>query len=118
METSSEKRGDHEYFNQLYQLFTPEFYSNLLSFFGYRDISLFDPKMILLSNEKTDIINFFKNPYFTFIQRNLVLFKKGFPRKTVFETFKMWCSEIGYAPGTQQKFRVSILKYCREIMIE
>ena len=44
METSSEKRGDHEYFNQLYQLFTPEFYSNLLSFFGYRDISLFDPK--------------------------------------------------------------------------
>lgn len=114
METSSEKRGDHEYFSQLHRSFTPEFYSNLLAFFGYHDISLFDPSVIPLTNEKTDIINFFKNPYFMFIQKNLIQFKKGFPRKTVFETYKMWCTEIGFAPGTQQKFRISVLKYCRE----
>lgn len=114
MEVSAEKRGDKDYFNNLYGSFTPDFFSILLSWFRRIDLSQWDPTIIPLTREKTDIINFSKNPYSAFIQLNVSQFIHGIQKKQAFESFKAWCTENGYAVGTMQAFRNSVLKYCRE----
>lgn len=77
METLSEKREDREYFSNPYKSFSPDFYLNLLSFFGFPDIAHLDPNVIALKNEKIEIINFLET-LISFSFREIMINLKGF----------------------------------------
>ena len=60
-------KNNHDYWNNMYNSFTPEFYSHLLTFFINRDISNFNPRIIPMTEAKQDLIEASRNPVEQFI---------------------------------------------------
>ena len=114
IEVSAERRGDEHYFQELYEKFTPQFYTHLLSYFINIQCPDWNLNEIPITKEKMELINFCKNPYSAFIQIHLEKFVKGIAKKEAFDTYKAWCIENGYKIGSLQDFRMNILNYCQE----
>lgn len=55
-------KNDHEYWSQLYKSFTKEFYESLTAFFTERDITLFNPRLIPMTEAKEDLIEASRSP--------------------------------------------------------
>lgn len=115
IEVSGEKKGDTEYFDTLYSKFTPEFYSNLLTFFKKIDLRNWDRTKIPMTEVKKAIIEFSKSPYSSFIQDHIQKFVTGFIKSECFDAYRTWCKEKDIAKtGTMQDFRINMLKYCQD----
>lgn len=114
LEVSSEHLNDREYFNNILNSLTDEFYSNFLTFLMRIDTTNWDRFNIPLTPAKKAIMEFSKSPYSTFIQSSISSFLRGFPKDNAFKTYKEWCNENGYIIGNLQNFRVGMLKFCEE----
>lgn len=114
LEVSSEHLNDREYFNNIINSLTDEFYSNFLTFLMRIDTTNWDKFNIPLTPAKKAIMEFSKSPYSTFIQSTIHSFLRGFAKDNAFKTYKEWCNENGYIVGNLQNFRVGVLKFCEE----
>lgn len=114
IEVSSERRVDLAYFSALKETFTEDFYKNLLTFIMKINLQGWNRLNIPMTSAKQAIIDFCKSPYQTFIQAFVIRFRDGFPKKEAFTTYKNWCEENGFNHGTQQDFRLGMLKYCAD----
>ena len=114
LEVSSEHIHDQEYFQNILNSLTDEFYSNFLTFLMRIDISGWDRFNIPLTPAKKAIMEFSKSPYSTFIQYTISSFIRGFEKVSAFKTYKDWCNENGYIIGNVQNFRLGLLQYCEE----
>lgn len=114
VEISQEKRNDQEYFGQLFDSFTDEFYENLLTYFMQNDISRWIPSNIPMTRAKQMIIEYCKPRYKVFIQMNIEKFIKGFINSEAYNQYKKWCTNNNYDVGRKDDFRTGIMKFCDE----
>lgn len=115
IEVSSEKRSNFEYFRELNETFTEEFYRHLLTFFLEVNLENWDRLRIPMTRAKQAIIEFCKSPYSTFIQNYINRFVEGCNKQESYNEYKEWCSRNGYKSGTVQNYRMGILKFCEEV---
>ena len=66
--TSDDKRGDFEYFDNLCDSFTPEFYENLFTFFMMLDVSNYNLRKIPTTESKETIKEAFMSSYELFVR--------------------------------------------------
>ncbi|KAA6360790.1 MAG: hypothetical protein EZS28_043683, partial [Streblomastix strix] len=78
-QVSEEHKEDVEYFNELSQSYTQEFYENLMTFFLERDISQFNPTLIPMTEAKKQLINVSRSPVDDVIMEHYEQFKQGIP---------------------------------------
>ena len=60
-------KNNNDYWTNMYNSFTPEFYSHLLTYFINRDITEFNPRVIPMTEAKQDLIEASRNPVEQFI---------------------------------------------------
>ncbi|KAA6376855.1 MAG: hypothetical protein EZS28_027619, partial [Streblomastix strix] len=78
-QVSEEHKEDVEYFNELSQSYTQEFYENLMTFLLERDISQFNPTLIPMTEAKKQLINVSRSPIDDVIMEHYEQFKQGIP---------------------------------------
>ncbi|KAA6388472.1 MAG: hypothetical protein EZS28_016002, partial [Streblomastix strix] len=78
-QVTEEHKEDVEYFNELSQSYTQEFYENLMTFFLERDISQFNPTLIPMTEAKIQLINVSRSPVDDVIMEHYEQFKQGIP---------------------------------------
>ncbi|KAA6366706.1 MAG: hypothetical protein EZS28_037766 [Streblomastix strix] len=78
-QVTEEHKEDIEYFTQLSQSYTQEFYENLMTFFLERDISQFNPTLIPMTEAKKQLINVSRTPIDDIIIEHYEQFKQGIP---------------------------------------
>ncbi|KAA6384833.1 MAG: hypothetical protein EZS28_019640 [Streblomastix strix] len=78
-QVSEEHKQDVEYFNELSQSYTQEFYENLMTFLLERDISQFNPTLIPMTEAKKQLINVSRSPIDDVIMEHYEQFKQGIP---------------------------------------
>ncbi|KAA6361848.1 MAG: hypothetical protein EZS28_042625 [Streblomastix strix] len=76
---SEEHKEDIEYFNELSQSYSQEFYENLMTFLLERDISQFNPTLIPMTEAKKQQINVSRSPIDDVIMEHYERFKQGIP---------------------------------------
>ncbi|KAA6354618.1 MAG: hypothetical protein EZS28_049855, partial [Streblomastix strix] len=74
-----EDHKDVEYFCELSQSYTQEFYENLMTFFLERDISQFNPTLIPMTEAKKQLINVSRSPLDDVINEHYDQIKQGIP---------------------------------------
>jgi hypothetical protein len=76
---SNSYKNNFEYFNNLNNLFnannTPNFYNNLFSYFKNYNISNYNPRIIPITEMKTQMIDAFKESWQLFFEDNIFRFK-------------------------------------------
>ncbi|KAA6375603.1 MAG: hypothetical protein EZS28_028869 [Streblomastix strix] len=78
-QVSEERKEDVEYFNELSQSYTQEFYENLMTLLLERDISQFNPTLIPMTEAKKQLINVSRSPIDDVIMEHYEQFKQGIP---------------------------------------
>ncbi|KAA6365848.1 MAG: hypothetical protein EZS28_038625, partial [Streblomastix strix] len=78
-QVSEEYKEDIEYFNELSQSYTQEFYENLMTFLLERDISQFNPTLVPTTDAKKQLINVSRSPLGDAIIEYYKQFKYGIP---------------------------------------
>ncbi|KAA6389154.1 MAG: hypothetical protein EZS28_015319 [Streblomastix strix] len=78
-QVTEEHKEDVDYFNELSQSYTQEFYENLMTFFLERDISQFNPTLIPMTEAKKQLINVSRSPVDDVIMEHYEQFKQGIP---------------------------------------
>ncbi|KAA6390846.1 MAG: hypothetical protein EZS28_013630 [Streblomastix strix] len=78
-QVTEEHKEDVEYFTQLSQSYTQEFYENLMTFFLERDISQFNLTLIPMTEAKKQLINVSRTPIDDIIIEHYEQFKQGIP---------------------------------------
>ncbi|KAA6379290.1 MAG: hypothetical protein EZS28_025182, partial [Streblomastix strix] len=78
-QVTEEHKEDVDYFNELSQSYTQEFYENLMTFLLERDISQFNPTLIPMTEAKKQLINVSRSPVDDVIMEHYEQFKQGIP---------------------------------------
>ncbi|KAA6392468.1 MAG: hypothetical protein EZS28_012000 [Streblomastix strix] len=78
-QVTEEHKEDVDYFNELSQSYTQEFYENLMTFLLERDISQFNPTLIPMTEAKKQLINVSRSPIDDVIMEHYEQFKLGIP---------------------------------------
>ncbi|KAA6381615.1 MAG: hypothetical protein EZS28_022858 [Streblomastix strix] len=78
-QVSEERKEDIEYFNELSQSHTQEFYENLMTFLLERDISQFNPTLIPMTEAKKYLINVSRSLIDDVIMEHYEQFNQGIP---------------------------------------
>ncbi|KAA6385123.1 MAG: hypothetical protein EZS28_019349 [Streblomastix strix] len=78
-QVTEDHKEDVDYFNQLSQSYTQEFYENLMTFFMNRDISQFNPTIIPMTDAKKQLINVSRSIVDDIIIEHYQQFKQGIP---------------------------------------
>ncbi|KAA6385739.1 MAG: hypothetical protein EZS28_018733 [Streblomastix strix] len=78
-QVTEEHKEDADYFNELSQSYTQEFYENLMTFFLQRDISQFKPTLIPMTEAKKQLINVSRSPVDDDIMEHYEQFKQDIP---------------------------------------
>jgi hypothetical protein len=68
VKVSSERRGDHKYFEDLCNGFTEEFYDHLFTYFMEMDLTGFNHRVLPMTEAKKDIVDASKNSYELFLE--------------------------------------------------
>ncbi|KAA6403762.1 MAG: hypothetical protein EZS28_000718 [Streblomastix strix] len=78
-QVTEEHKEDAEYFNELTQCYTQEFYENSMTFFLERDISQFNLTLIQITETKKQLKNVSRSPIDDEIIEHYEQFKQGIP---------------------------------------
>ncbi|KAA6397881.1 MAG: hypothetical protein EZS28_006594 [Streblomastix strix] len=78
-QVSEQHKEDVDYFNELSQSYTQEFYENLITFLLERDISQFNPTLIPMTKAKKQMINVSRSLVDDVIMEHYEQFKQGIP---------------------------------------
>ncbi|KAA6373057.1 MAG: hypothetical protein EZS28_031418 [Streblomastix strix] len=78
-QVTEEHKEDVDYFNELSQSYTSEFYENLMTFFLERDISQSNPILIPMTEAKKQLINVSRSPVDDVIMEHYEQFKQRIP---------------------------------------
>ncbi|KAA6368696.1 MAG: hypothetical protein EZS28_035776 [Streblomastix strix] len=84
-QVSEEHKEDIEYFNELSQSYTQEFYENQLTFLLERDIQQFNPTLIPMTEAKKQLINVSRSPIDDVIMEHYEQLKQGIPIALVYQ---------------------------------
>ncbi|KAA6388661.1 MAG: hypothetical protein EZS28_015813 [Streblomastix strix] len=102
-QVTEEHKEDVEYFTQLSQSYTQEFYENLMTFFLERDISQFNPTLIPMTEAKKQLISVSRSPIDDIIIEHYEQFKQGIPIALVNQCKPQNWKQITYKNAKQLK---------------
>ncbi|KAA6366885.1 MAG: hypothetical protein EZS28_037588, partial [Streblomastix strix] len=102
-QVTEEHKEDIEYFTQLSQSYTQEFYENLMTFFLERDISQFNPTLIPMTEAKKQLINVSRSPVDDVIIEHYEQFKQGIPIALVNQCKPQNWNQTTYKNAIQHK---------------
>ncbi|KAI5484923.1 hypothetical protein TVAGG3_0917610, partial [Trichomonas vaginalis G3] len=103
--TSDSHMQDTEYFDDLAETLTSDFYNHLFSYFMTLDISKFNPRQIPYTEERQTLLEANKSVYELFIDENDF---ECLDERSLYDEYKQYCQEYGYMAASKRTFLANV----------
>ncbi|EAX82490.1 hypothetical protein TVAG_446550 [Trichomonas vaginalis G3] len=103
--TSDSHMQDTEYFDDLAETLTSDFYNHLFSYFMTLDISKFNPRQIPHTEERQTLLEANKSVYELFIDETDFV---SLDERSLYDEYKQYCQEYGYMAASKRTFLANV----------